>query len=570
MKSKIERVDDIPLLIAEFEKSGLNELLNQHFPDHGNWQGVNGGKVAVGFLTYILSCSNHTISHVETWASERILTLGHCLDESELTCKDFTDDKLTNLLERFSDETAWAAFEHAHNQRLINVYQLGVKEEPIRLDAMITQSHRAASGEFQYGHSKQHRSDLPQLKTMVATLDPLAMPLFSKTVPGNTSDDVLYLPVLKELIGNLNLLHQLFVGDCKMGSMEVRSFLQHKSQYYLLPLSKKQCSQTQLAAYLANRPSECVEMLTEDKQGQPWLKAKGFEQMEQIHDEQNNRTWEERRIIVYSPTYAKTQKLAFENRLINAKTDLELLLQAKQGRKKLKTYEEVHSAVQQILNKHKVKGFMQVNIEQREETKTIRAYGNRPERIEAKLHFQLQIQVDETLKAQHLQNLGWRAYACNAPKERLSTQQAILCYRNEYRIEHKFDELLNRVTALMPVFLHKENRIKALIRLLLLALKYVSVIQYQVRSELKATKQKIKELIPGNPGRATDKPTTSLILKAFNNIHLNIVSVENKIHVNISDLKPVQLKLLELLKIPPEIYRGFNQLSFSRFDFSEM
>ncbi|MEM6698376.1 MAG: hypothetical protein AAF599_08270, partial [Bacteroidota bacterium] len=41
-----------------------------------------------------------------------------------------------------------------------------------------------------------------------------------------------------------------------------------------------------------------------------------------------------------------------------------------------------------------------------------------------------------------------------------------------------------------------------LTRLLLLALKYVSVIQHRVRSELKATKQKIKELIPGNPGQA--------------------------------------------------------------------
>ena len=87
-------------------------------------------------------------------------------------------------------------------------------EEPIRLDAMITQSHRSISedgADFQYGHSKQHRADLPQLKTMVASLDPIAMPLFSLTVSGNTADDVLYLPVLKELLANLDLTYQLFV-----------------------------------------------------------------------------------------------------------------------------------------------------------------------------------------------------------------------------------------------------------------------------------------------------------------------------------------------------------------------
>ena len=50
-----ERVDDIPLLIAELEKSELSHYLDQYFPDHGNWQGLSGGKVAVGFLTYLLS-----------------------------------------------------------------------------------------------------------------------------------------------------------------------------------------------------------------------------------------------------------------------------------------------------------------------------------------------------------------------------------------------------------------------------------------------------------------------------------------------------------------------------------
>ena len=50
-----ERVDDIPLLVAELEKSKLSEYLNHHFPDHGNWNGLDGGKATVGFLTYVLS-----------------------------------------------------------------------------------------------------------------------------------------------------------------------------------------------------------------------------------------------------------------------------------------------------------------------------------------------------------------------------------------------------------------------------------------------------------------------------------------------------------------------------------
>lgn len=102
------------------------------------------------------------------------------------------------------------------------MYNLALASEAIRLDAFITQSHREPTTDFQRGHSKQHRADLPQLKTMVATLDSLAMPLYSLTVSGNTSDDVLYLPVLEKLVEGLQLHNQLFVGDSKMGSLDIR------------------------------------------------------------------------------------------------------------------------------------------------------------------------------------------------------------------------------------------------------------------------------------------------------------------------------------------------------------
>ncbi len=87
-----ERVDDIPLLIAELEKSQLSNYLNQYFPDHGNLSGLDGGKVTVGFLTFLLSCSGHNLHRVEPWAAERLHTLLYCLDFLELTEKDFTDD----------------------------------------------------------------------------------------------------------------------------------------------------------------------------------------------------------------------------------------------------------------------------------------------------------------------------------------------------------------------------------------------------------------------------------------------------------------------------------------------
>lgn len=258
---------------------------------------------------------------------------------------------------------------------------------------MITQSHRTASGDFQYGHSKQHRSDLPQLKTMVATLDPLAMPLVSYTVSGNTADDVLYLPVIKNCEA-LELKNQLFVGDSKMGSQAIRHYLQSKGHYYLTPLSKKQCSNETIVNYLSQKPTE-VSPRCRDEAGQAAelttlykiekqdgkeikiLRAKAFEVCETIEmttDEGIENSWDERRIVVYSPSYGESQKTAFENRMLKAQAGLGVLLDFKQGRKKLTTLADVQTAVDKILEKYKVQPFIKVIIKEQIETRTIRKH----------------------------------------------------------------------------------------------------------------------------------------------------------------------------------------------------
>ncbi len=49
-----ERVDDIPLLLAQLERMGVQPLLDEHFPTHGNWVGLSLGWVTVIWLTPIL------------------------------------------------------------------------------------------------------------------------------------------------------------------------------------------------------------------------------------------------------------------------------------------------------------------------------------------------------------------------------------------------------------------------------------------------------------------------------------------------------------------------------------
>ena len=36
-----ERVDDIPLLLEQLKRMGIQQRLDKHFPTHGNWQGIS-------------------------------------------------------------------------------------------------------------------------------------------------------------------------------------------------------------------------------------------------------------------------------------------------------------------------------------------------------------------------------------------------------------------------------------------------------------------------------------------------------------------------------------------------
>ncbi len=92
-----ERVDDIPLLIAQQERMGIATLLDEYFPTHGNWQGLSLGWVSVGWLAHILSEADHRMNQVQAWAEQRPETLSGCIGKA-VNALDFSDDRLGYIL----------------------------------------------------------------------------------------------------------------------------------------------------------------------------------------------------------------------------------------------------------------------------------------------------------------------------------------------------------------------------------------------------------------------------------------------------------------------------------------
>src|SRR6266446_4943937 len=190
-----ERVDDIPLLLEQMQRMGLPTLLDTHFPTHGNWTGLSLGWVSTIWLSSMLSRGDHRMVHVEPWVAKRLWTLGVTTGQA-VKRVDFTDDRLEIVLRRLSEDTRWAAFESALNQYTVRVYDLSTARVHVDSTSASVYATVSEGGLFQFGHSKEYRPDLPQVKVMQAVLDPLGMPLATDVVSGERADDPLYMPCI--------------------------------------------------------------------------------------------------------------------------------------------------------------------------------------------------------------------------------------------------------------------------------------------------------------------------------------------------------------------------------------
>ena len=73
-----ERVDDIPVLLAQSEKMGIAGLLDAFFQPHGNFEGTSLGLTTTIWLTHIVSEGDHRMNQVQPWAATRVQALQKC------------------------------------------------------------------------------------------------------------------------------------------------------------------------------------------------------------------------------------------------------------------------------------------------------------------------------------------------------------------------------------------------------------------------------------------------------------------------------------------------------------
>ena len=231
---------------------------------------------------------------------------------------------------------------------------------------------------------------------MLASLDPAGIPLVTQVVGGQRADDGLYIPAISEVRQVLGQRGLLYVGDSKMEALASRAHLVAGGDCYLTPLSLKGAQADLLAELVQpalDDPDKLVPIYragaaeTEEMQlGQGYESSR--RQQAQVGPETVE--WDERVLVVYSPSLADRARRGLTDRLERAETKLLALTPPPgRGRRQYKTPAPLQAAVETILKQHRVAGLLDVRYQPQVTRREVRPYRDRPARIEEKVRYQL-------------------------------------------------------------------------------------------------------------------------------------------------------------------------------------
>jgi transposase len=214
----------------------------------------------------------------------------------------------------------------------------------------------------------------------------------------------------------------------------------------------------------------------------------------------------------------------------------------------------IDESIQKVKDKFNVEGLLITNVTEEKYEKQIRAYKGKLPEVRQEVIYVITCERNEEALAYAIDHLGWRVYATNQKTGDTTLEQAVEAYRDEYRVERDFGRLKGHPLSLAPMYVQRDDHRIGLVRLLTIALRVLTLLEGVVREKLQEQKKEIAGLYAGNPKRRTAQPTAELLLKAFDEITLTIVSTSTFIHRHITKLSSLQQEILSLLGFSHVIY----------------
>ena len=552
-----EQVNSLPLLLGIMNDMGIRDLIDTHVTPHGNWEGASVGTLLSIWLSHILQERDHRMVTVRDWVTERAQTINTLLDLT-LRETDCTDDRLATLLTLLGDPATQATLDAALLQRWLRVYRLPTAT--VRLDSTSVSVYHDDVDDaslLQHGWSKEHRSDLRQFKLMLATLDPLGLPICCQPVAGNRSDNPLYVPAYTAAVAALGTTDVLVVGDSKIGDLPTRGHIVAGGSRFLCAYRPIHAT-SEIAAWVTDaltRPDtwlrlEHVDRRTGEVQLDALVDTFAREQTWTDPTTQQAHHWTERVLLVQATAYQTGLRRLREQALARLTTDLLKLAQPPtRGRKRYLQAADLAAVVAKRIAEAKLEGVVQTALQALALPDGSTAWG-----LAA-------VWVDLAAWQAMVERLGWQVYVTNTTPDEYAIEALVATYHQQPVHERSFSRLKTRNLHLRPVFVRDETRIAGLIWLLCLAVRVRVLTEQRLRAALQNQGAALVGLNPASRTQATTQPTTERMIRAFRNLTVTVVTGAGWEQRHVSSLNLTQQQILDLLGLPSDLYARLGEPS---------
>ncbi len=545
-----KRIGEIPILQTMIKRLKFREVLSSYIKAHGN-ETVPAVDTLL-LLVCNIACGRQPLYELSEWIAKLDNgMLGHTTDTDCETL--YSDDRSGRGLDKINlVDKASMIIDFA--LRLIET--TGIDMSELHNDSTSVKTHGKMPGKtatglyFTEGHSKDHRPDLKQIVYNLTISADGAIPIHYKTYPGNRTDDTLHIETWDTLCKITGKTNFLYVADSKVCTHKQLSYITGSGGRVvtLMPDTWKESTNFKdtLRQTVKTKKRILRRTLPNDKETYETFYC--FNGKQQTDDDQYPLHW------IYSTQKKKHDREARDKLLRKVEKELTELM-GKLNERNLKTKDQIQQRTEKILQSYGVEAFYHTNIgEVKQQWKKQIGKGRPGKDTKYKIITETIYTFTWSRNKQALDREkkvdGIFPILCT--DETMTAKAALEAYKYQPRLEKRFYQLKS-VLNVAPTLFKKVERVEAIMLLFYLALILQSVIEREVRKNMKASDIEALSIYPEH--RLAYHPTTAKIFDRFHDIsNYKIVEGDRVIKTYRDELTDLHKEILGLLGMTEEDY----------------
>jgi transposase len=546
MRVDTQIVGALPVIGAVLDQWGLAGIVDQVVP----WD----GDVPLGTLVEVLVVNRlldpKAMYAVGDWAKATAVT-----DYFSLTAEQLNDDRLGRALERIAEHGMEA--QSAATLAAVKHWQLKVKQvhydiSNAELYGAYSKAQPAADADTgtgpsptqmpivpfpTYGRTKSGRDDVKQVQFGLNVLGDGAVPIALLPLAGNNAEARTHVANLLHLKKTLPRHRFLYLGDTKLDTPENLATAQQTAGKFLCAGAFTQPLQARFREGKKQlKPVDYCSQADAKKPPEERDRYAAYEASDKVVGvfAGRNVTVRYRLIFVHSSAKAKQQAATRERHVDKIRAEFEQV-QKILGKYSMKTEEAIRRRLEKACSKYREGKLFSYTLTSKN----------------GKFALGWQIDAAELERMKELE--GVFVLKTNLSKSK-PIAKVLALYRGQSKVEKRFHHLKGPL-AVTPMFLENPKRIAGLLIVLMWALTVLSLIERQVRKNLKG--QPMYGLYPEN--RPSPAPTGPRLLECFATLCVVILHDDQGTHRRLAQLTKTQREILQLLSLPSAALKTFKR-----------